>query len=252
MGKRLRNAINSVLRPLNVSVVRGSATTIWRHPRSPDIPHSMVLPHATYSPWLDDQEFIRCFDAVRRNTLVDIYRCHELWLLGKQLGLAEGDFLEVGVWRGGTGALLARSIRGTGKRIFLADTFSGVVKAGAQDSAYAGGEHADTSEALVRDLFASLGLASAVILKGIFPDETADRGPERIALLHCDVDVYESAKDIVAWAVPRLSIGGVIVFDDYGFSGCEGVTRLVNQLRVDPRFRFIHNLNGHAILVRVG
>jgi O-methyltransferase len=252
MGKRLRNAINGVLRPLNVSVVRGSTTKTWSHPRSPEISHSMVLPNATYSPWLDDQEFIRCFDAVRRHTLVDIYRCHELWLLGKQLGLTEGEFLEVGVWRGGTGALLASSIRSTAKRIFLADTFSGVVKAGDQDSAYSGGEHADTSESLVRDLLASLGLANAVILKGTFPEDTADRAPERIALLHCDVDVYESAKDIVDWAVPRLSMGSVIVFDDYGFSGCEGVTRLVNELRLDPRFRFIHNLNGHALLIRVG
>jgi O-methyltransferase len=62
--------------------------------------------------------------------------------------------------------------------------------------------------------------------------------------------VYSSAKGVVEWGIPLLSQGGVIVFDDYGFSGCEGVTRLVNSLRTDRRFLFIHNLNGHAILIK--
>jgi O-methyltransferase len=89
------------------------------------------------------------------------------------------------------------------------------------------------------------------LLRGIFPDETADtiRGP--IALLHVDVDVYQSAKDTVDWALPRLPVGATIIFDDYGFFGCEGVTRLANQLRNDLKgFTFFYNLNGHAIFVR--
>lgn len=50
-----------------------------------------------------------------------------------------------------------------------------------------------------------------------------------------------------------MPIGARIVFDDYGFSACEGVTRLVNQLRTDLQdFPFVHNLNAHAILVRIG
>ena len=41
-----------------------------------------------------------------------------------------------------------------------------------------------------------------------------------------------------------------MVFDDYGFSGCEGVTKFVNELRVNSQLFFIHNLNGHAIFVK--
>ncbi|MNC63802.1 hypothetical protein D3C75_1139530 [compost metagenome] len=71
-------------------------------------------------------------------------------------------------------------------------------------------------------------------------------------MLHIDVDVYESARDVLNWALPRLVPGAVVVFDDYGFFGCEGVTRLVNDFIVEnPDFRFLHNLNGHAVLVRV-
>jgi O-methyltransferase len=65
------------------------------------------------------------------------------------------------------------------------------------------------------------------------------------------VDTYESTKDVIEWALSRLVKGGMIVFDDYGFSGCEGVTRVVNDLRGShAELFFIHNLNGHAIFVK--
>ena len=223
----------------------------WSHPKSPDIAHHRILPHATYSPWLLDGDFQAVYQRIKSHTLVDIYRCYELWTLGHQLGLIPGHFLEVGVWRGGTGALLASAAKAhTGKHVYLADTFTGVVKAGGDDTVYVGGEHADTSLDLVSALLSGMGLSNFSLLQGIFPEQTAHAFQGKLALLHCDVDVYSSAKGVVEWGIPLLSQGGAIVFDDYGFSGCEGVTRLVNELRTDARFLFIHNLNGHAILIK--
>lgn len=113
-----------------------------------------------------------------------------------------------------------------------------------------GGEHADATEETVHRLIERLSLGNAVTIKGIFPEETGSRVRGALWFVHCDVDVYQSAKDIVEWAMPRLTRGGVLVFDDYGFKNCEGVTTLVNELRRDSRFLLLHNLNGHAILVR--
>lgn len=96
------------------------------------------------------------------------------------------------------------------------------------------------------------GLNEAQVLVGMFPEHNAEQVDERIALLHIDVDVYESALGVLTWALPRLVMGAVVVFDDYGFHGCEGVTRLVNEfVMANPQFRFFHNLNGHAVLVRI-
>jgi O-methyltransferase len=250
LAARLARPVNSMLGPLGVRLVRshkGVATT--SHERSPDLLHSRLQPSASYSPWLSDHEFLNLYERIRNFTLVDIYRCYELWQLGQHCGHIEGAILEVGVWRGGTGCLLAKAA--PRQTVYLADTFEGVVKAGEQDTRYVGGEHSDTSEQLVLDLLADAGVTNARLLRGIFPDETADtiRGP--IALLHVDVDVYQSAKDTVDWALPRLPVGATIIFDDYGFFGCEGVTRLANQLRNDLKgFTFFYNLNGHAIFVR--
>lgn len=222
----------------------------WRSDKSPDVPHDRVLPFATYSPWLNDAAFLQLHQAMREHTLVDLYRCYELWTLATQMATVEGAFLEVGVWRGGTGALLAAAAQSSGKAVYLADTFTGVVKAGALDTAYVGGEHADTSADIVRGLVATMGLPNVTLLQGIFPDDTGHHIDGPIAMLHCDVDVYTSAREVVQWALPRLSRGGCIVFDDYGFLGCEGVTRYVNELRSDRSLVFVHNLNGHAVFIK--
>jgi O-methyltransferase len=231
------------------SRLKRSRKGAWSHERSPELLHSRLRTGATYSPWLSDREFLNAYQAVKGFTLVDIYRCYELWDLAKQAASVEGAILEVGVWRGGTGCLLA--VAAPAKTVYLADTFQGMVKVGVQDTRYVGGEHADASVEIVQNLLGSLGAANARLLKGIFPEETGSNLEGLISLLHIDVDVYQSGKDVVVWSLPRLPVGAAIVFDDYGFLGCEGITRLVHELRASlGNFAFIHNLNGHAIFIR--
>jgi O-methyltransferase len=137
-------------------------------------------------------------------------------------------------------------------QVYLCDTFSGVVKASDLDPAYVGGEHADTSRGQVEALLARLGLTNTTLLKGIFPDDTGTALEHlRFRLCHIDVDVYQSAKDIVDWVWPRLVVGGVIVFDDFGTASTAGVTRLVEELRGTGDRITLHNLNGHAVTVKV-
>src|SRR5438132_840270 len=79
---------------------------------SDDREYDVVAPRATYSPWNKDVEFKQIYSAIQTSTLVDEYRCFELWKLVEQSAkLQGGDLIEVGVWRGGTGALIARRAR---------------------------------------------------------------------------------------------------------------------------------------------
>jgi O-methyltransferase len=230
-----------------------AADETWSFPEHPDIIHQKIFPKATYSPWLSDATFLECYIRVSQHTIVDIYRCYELWSLVKHLkNNVDGCILEVGVYRGGTGGLLASAAKkyAPKRQVFLADTFEGMVKVSDKDPLYKGGEHSDTSVELVAGLLASMLLTNVRMLKGVFPNDTGQHIKQNIALLHCDVDVYESAKDIVEWALPKMQSGSVIVFDDYGFSGCEGITRFVHELRERDDFFFMHNLNGHAVFVK--
>ncbi len=214
---------------------------------------SLIMPWATYSPWLLDEEFKSCHGVIKDYTLVDLFRCYELWHLLSQVKNLPGDVIEVGTWRGGTGCLLGSraKILGLDCEIFLCDTFTGVVKTGAEDSSYSGGEHSDTSIPVVKELMAKLELSNITILQGIFPEDTSNQVAERtFRLCHIDVDVYQSGKDILDWVWPRLSVGGVVVFDDFGFASTTGITQLVHEEEVRDDLVCVQNVNGHAVFIK--
>jgi O-methyltransferase len=183
-----------------------------------------------------------------------VNRCYDLWsLVGESAKLA-GCLIEVGVWRGGTGALIAKKamLCGIAEPVYLCDTFTGVVKASFHDPVYRGGEHADASQNAVETLIKALDLSNAVILQGVFPEETSEHiRDKKIRFCHVDVDVYQSAKDIVEWTWQRLVVGGIVVFDDYGSPACEGIRAYVDELRGCRDRLVIINSNGHAIVVKL-
>ena len=79
--------------------------------------YEIVLPNATYSPWNLDEAFKAAYSQIELATLVDKYRCFELWRLVEQSAKLEaGALIEIGVWRGGTAALIATQARHLGLR----------------------------------------------------------------------------------------------------------------------------------------
>lgn len=231
---------------------------ITRIPKSSLMVHGYgaVRPSATYSPWEKDNLFQAMLASIEGFTLVDKYRCFELWKLIEQVSkLQNGSIIEIGVWRGGTGALIAKQAKNCGieDMVFLCDTFTGVVKAGVSDSSYKGGEHADTSRQVVEELiFTRMHLDNVEILEGIFPDQTGHRlKGMQFRLCHIDVDVYQSAKDVVDWIWDKMVPGGIMVYDDYGFDSCDGITKYVEEQMMCKDRLAIHNLNGHAIILKL-
>ena len=206
---------------------------------------------ARYAPWKADKDFQAAYQEIKSYTLVEETRCWELWdLLGGGISDIEGNILEVGVWRGGTGCLMAlraQQLR-LNARVFLCDTFAGVPaeKVSAADPVYRGGEHADGSIGIVKGLIDKLALKNVELVQGVFP-KSFDGQRAFFRFVHVDADVYQSAKESTEFVLPRTSLGGAIVFDDYGFHTCGGVTKYVNELK--ERRTVIHNLNGHAIVI---
>lgn len=217
-----------------------------------DDAYNILSPEAEFCPWVLDQDFQRIYQQIRLHTLVDRYRLYELWTLAESALAVPGNVLEVGAWRGGSAALLAARIASR-RWMYIADTFQGVVKAGTYDNRYKGGEHADTSERTVRELLHQLELKQWKIFSGIFPDETGELlQEEKFCLCHIDVDVYTSSEEITRWIWPRLNVGGVLVYDDYGFFSCQGVRRFVDEFFPPERKDSLrlYNLNGHAVVVK--
>lgn len=214
--------------------------------------YTVLQPKAKYSPWNENKDFLAIYQKIQQNTLVDIYRCYELFDLLNYIK-NDGIILEIGVWRGGTGALIASKLKLDNRKnkVYLFDTFEGIVKASDIDDCYNGGEHSDTNEYIVKKLVDDLNLDNTIICKGIFPDQTSHLLPnEPIAFCHIDVDVYNSAKDIFNFVWSKMLSGGIVVFDDYGFITTKGVTLLVNELKKQDDLICLYNLNGHAVFIK--
>jgi O-methyltransferase len=246
------NSIKTIGYKLGFDIKRNGIVRLARQ-RVGDSCYEHVFPNATYAPWITSQSFIHTYQNIRHNTFVDKFRCFELWELIAQVAHLPGNVVEVGAWRGGSGCLLAARVKSQGlkKVVYLCDTFAGVVKASDKDNFYVGGEHSDTTEAEVVRLIKSMDLQNVVIKKGIFPDDCREEMEgEKFNFAHIDVDVYWSAKDVMSFVWPRMPVGGIVVFDDFGFIVCAGIPKLVEEYRGDTDKVILHNLNGHAVLVK--
>ena len=242
---------------LNISKKHdGKMGPFYHQVNSPEIAHQVI--HANheflrrYAPWVMDEQFKFIYHLIKDYSLLDLYRLYDLYSLAIQSSKIDGCILEVGVANGGSGALLSFVAKEQNKTCYLADTWKGVVKASDKDTNFVGGEFEYAETEVVNHLLSSLNTtANTQLLVGIFPDDTAKNIKDRISFIHIDVDTYISCKDTVEWAISKLSIGGIIVFDDYGFLGLEGVTRYVNEFSKDARFIYNYNLNGHATFVKI-
>ena len=54
----------------------------------------------------------------------------------------------------------------------------------------------------------------------------------------------------MAWIWDRMVPGGIIVYDDYSFTGCDGITKYVNEQMLEPDRVVTYNLNGHALVIK--
>jgi O-methyltransferase len=119
-----------------------------------------------------------------------------------------GDFVEVGVYRGGSAWWLSAVAADAGRRLFLFDTFEGMPFQNATVDHHRPGEFADCSLEAVR-----AAVPGAIFKVGVFPETlTDDVGP--IALAHIDCDQYQSIRDCCERLAPRMVPGGVMIFDD--------------------------------------
>jgi hypothetical protein len=175
-----------------------------------------------------------------------------------------GDFVECGVWRGGSMMVIALTLldlEATDRALWLYDTYSGMTAPTAIDvrdldgatpapdfaSGYlpnGGHRWANASVEETRSNMESTGYPNDRLryVVGKVEDTLPDTAPEQVALLRLDTDFYDSTRHELEHLYPRLVRRGVLVLDDYG--SWQGFRKAVDEfiaaghpmhlVRVDP------------------
>lgn len=220
----LRKIVGSGLRRLGFVVVDVAS---WRRitGQPPDI--------------ASDDVFLRLHERCKPYTLTST---ETLFALYKAVEYCErnripGDFVECGVWRGGSAMMMALALQhfgGTDRGIVLYDTYEGMSAPTEVDKTFEGrdaasllGESAPTADRNiwcystleeVRENLALCGYPPEKIayVKGKVEDTIPGTVPSSIALLRLDTDWYESTRHELVHLYPLVASRGALIIDDYG------------------------------------
>lgn len=151
-----------------------------------------------------------------------------------------GDFIETGVWKGGT-CIFMRAMLSvnhiTDRSVWVADSFQGLPEPDVEKYPEDAGDDLYSIEQLrvsledVKTNFKKFGMLDDQVkfLKGWFKDTLPTAPIEKLAVIRLDGDMYESTMDGLVNLYHKLSPGGFIIIDDYG--AIEACKKAVHNFR---------------------
>lgn len=175
----------------------------------------------------------------------------------------EGDFVECGVWRGGSSMAMAWMLvhlKDKLRKIYMYDTFNGMPTPGDTDNnlwgqaayehhEYVGGTSSGSNWAFatfedVNNNMLSTGFPKDRfrLIRGLVEDTIPVQAPEKISLLRLDTDWYQSTRHELECLVPRMLKGGIVLVDDYGHwqGSKQAVDEFLSQYKIKP---FLHRID---------
>jgi hypothetical protein len=209
-----------------------------------------------------ESDSVRIFRAVEPFTMTGPERVYALIKAVEYIVKAgiPGDFVECGVWRGGSTMATALSLlehKDTQRTLHLYDTYAGM-NAPTEIDVSVQGKPAEiefnrtkTSDDTSTWCYSSLDTVTRNVLSTGYPadkvkfiegkveDTIPGHLPDRIALLRLDTDWYESTKHEMMHLFPRLAPHGVIIIDDYGFWA--GARKAVDEYLAESGARILLN-----------
>ena len=190
-----------------------------------------VFRHNPIHMWDDDKYFNELIMQIKGHTLVDKVRCFMIYQFAKQVSEHRGDIAEIGVYKGGTARLLAKTLESKNKNLHFFDTFSGMRPSDPNKDVHKEGDFSDTSLEKVQMYLHDCKNIS--FYKGYFPMTAGPIEKKTFCLVHIDVDIYQSVIDCCEFFYPRMEKSGIMIFDDYGFVSCPGAKMAVDEFFLD-------------------
>jgi len=202
-----------------------------------------------FLPWRSDRDFISRVDEVRARTLLNTEALWTLYIYTQQCLHVSGDFIEAGVYRGGTAKFLKNLLKNASdKTLHLFDTFSGMPNADEIADFHKAGDFSDTDLSCIAEW---VGDEKVCYYPGLMENTLADIQGKTFAFAHIDVDLKSSVETCCKYIYPRMSKGGIMIFDDYGYPTCPGARAAVDNFFCDKVERPLALAHGQAIVMKI-
>ncbi|HEX2228037.1 MAG TPA: TylF/MycF/NovP-related O-methyltransferase, partial [Candidatus Binatia bacterium] len=136
-------------------------------------------------------------------------------------------------------------------KLYLFDSFAGLPKVNQEkDRWFNEGEFCAGSVEHVRQLLSPFK-NFVDIREGWIPQTFQGLDNNSYALVHLDLDIYQSTLDCCNYFYPRLVTGGILLFDEYGFAAAEGEKEAVDEFFADKAESPIAPPTGQAFVVKL-
>jgi O-methyltransferase len=153
------------------------------------------------------------------STMLSKVKCHNLWKAATKVRNLNGEFWDVGCNAGGSSAVM--KLAAPERPIWMFDSFEGLPESTSEDQ----NNHPGRFAAKFEEVMWMLG----PVYQGWVPETFKGLEDTKLALVHVDLDLYQSTKDALSFIGPRVIPGGLIVVDDYGSEGWNGVSKAVDE-----------------------
>ncbi len=208
--------------------------------------------------FLTDKRFRAAFDRHAQSDQEKSlgWRLHILTWAAEHCLSVPGDYVECGVYRGFSFAVVADYVNfaSVQKNLFLYDTFAGIPEAlnsENRSNARYEEETAEDPDAIYSHVVRTFAAYPNIkVVRGIIPDSFAEACPEQIALLH--VDLNSSKSEIAALEVlfDKVTPGGFVIFDDYGWVGYQEQKRAEDIFAGDRGHQIVELPTGQGLLIK--
>jgi O-methyltransferase len=138
-----------------------------------------------------------------------------------------GNYIEAGIWRGGAVILMRALLNAyniVDRVVFAADSFAGIPKNTKflHDPVDLWVDRWAASLEEVKANVSQFGLLDDRIkfVEGYFEESLGTLADKQFALVRLDSDSYDSVMTSLEHLYPRISVGGVVIIDDWHLPGC--------------------------------
>jgi O-methyltransferase len=200
--------------------------------------------------WYENEAFndyLRLFGEARG---IDSGRRWMVYQLLRATRDVPGDTAECGVFHGAMSYMICAFAEqeGLARAHHAFDSFEGLSEPSALDGRHWRKRDLNVDLASVQQRLARFSRVH--YHKGWIPERFSDVDALSFSFVHVDVDLYEPTRDSIAFFYPRLSAGGILVCDDYGFAVCPGATKAIDDYLSDKPEKMLSLSDGGGFFIK--